>query len=120
MAIKFIQAKTKEPQSLLKNIPKNMTKNQFKKILEKISNINYIYIPIFMITRDNLRCSFVNVVNSKSIIYIYLKLRKINFKYDNPNTKKEIPYSKIQGRKELIDNFREERNIFKKQVNTRF
>ena len=105
---------------LIKNIPKNMTKNQFKMILEKIANINYIYIPIFMLTRDNLRCAFVNVVNSKSIINIYLKLRKINFKYDNPNTKIEISYSKLQGRKALIDNFREERNIFKKQVNTCF
>ena len=46
--------------------------------------------------------------------------RKINFKYDNPNTKIEISYSNLQGRKALIDNFREERNIFKKKENTVF
>ena len=117
---KIYSGEDKRTTILIKNIPKNMTKNQFKMILEKIANINYIYIPIFMLTRDNLRCAFVNVVNSKSIINIYLKLRKINFKYDNPNTKIEISYSKLQGRKALIDNFREERNIFKKQVNTCF
>ena len=97
-----------------------MTKNQLKLILEKITNINYIYIPLFMLSADNLRCAFVNVVNSKSIIDIYLKLKKFNFVYDNPNTKIEISYSNLQGKKALIDNFKEERNIFKKNINTYF
>ena len=105
---------------LIKNIPRNMTKNQLKLIIEKIANINYIYIPLFMLTSDNLRCAFVNVVNSKSIIDIYLKLKKLNFVYDNPNTKIEISYSRLQGKKALIDNFKEERNIFKNNVNTYF
>ena len=100
---------------LIKNLPKNMTKNQLKLILEKIANINFLYIPLFMLTKDNLRCEFVNVVNSKSIIDIYLKLKKLNFEYDNPNTKIEICYSYLQGKKALLDNFREERNIFKKR-----
>ena len=117
---KIYTGEDKRTTILIKNIPKNMTKNQFKMVLEKIANINYLYIPLFMLTRDNLRCAFVNVVNSKSIIDIYLKLRKINFKYDNPNTKIEISYSNLQGRKALIDNFREERNIFKKKENTVF
>ena len=117
---KIYTGEDKRTTILIKNIPKNMTKNQFKMVLEKIANINYLYIPLFMLTRDNLRCAFVNVVNSKSIIDIYLKLRKINFKYDNPNTKIEISYSNLQGRKALIDNFREERNIFKKKLNTVF
>ena len=117
---KIYTGEDKRTTILIKNIPKNMTKNQLKMILEKIANINYIYVPLFMLTRYNLRCAFVNVVNPKSIIDIYLKLRKTNFKYDNPNTKIEISYSNIQGRKELIDNFREERNLFKKQVNIFF
>lgn len=70
-----------------------MTKNQLKMIIEKIANINYIYIPIFMLSDDNLRSAFVNVINSKSIIDIYLKLKKLNFKCDNPNTKIKITYS---------------------------
>ena len=102
---------------LIKNIPRNMTKNQLKLILEKIANINYIYIPLFMLSEDNLRYAFVNVINSKSIIDIYLKLRKMKFEYDNPKTKMEILYSKIQGKKALIENFKEERNIFKKNIN---
>jgi protein phosphatase 1 regulatory subunit 42 len=117
---KIYTGEDKRTTILIKNIPKNMTKNQLKMVLEKIANINYLYIPLFMLTRDNLRCAFVNVVNSKSIIDIYLKLRKINFKYDNPNTKIEITYSILQGRKALIDNFREERNIFKKKENIVF
>jgi len=103
---------------IIKNIPKNMTRNQFQMILENIANINYLYIPLSMLTKDNLRCAFVNVVNPRSIIDIYLKLRKINFKYDNPNTKIEILYSILQGRKALINIFREERNFLRKQLNT--
>jgi len=120
---KIFTGEDKRTTILIKNIPRNMTKNQLKLILEKIANINYIYIPLFMLSADNLRCAFVNVVNSKSIIDIYLKLKKINFVYDNPNTKIEITYSQLQGKKALIDNFKEERNIFKnnvKNVNTYF
>ena len=84
-----------------------MTKNQLKMIIEKIANINYIYIPLFMLSADNLRCAFVNVVNSKSIIDIYLKLKKLNF------TKIKITYSMLQGKKALIENYRDEGNIFK-------
>ena len=87
---KIFTGEDKRTTILIKNIPRNMTKNQLKLILEKIANINYIYIPLFMLSADNLRCAFVNVVNSKSIIDIYLKLKKINFVYDNPNTKIEI------------------------------
>ena len=94
-----------------------MTKNQLKMIIEKIANINYIYIPLFMLSDDNLRCAFVNVINTKSIIDIYIKIKKLNFKYDNPNTKIEITYSMLQGKKALIENFRDERNIFKNSQN---
>ena len=112
---KIMTGEDKRTTILIKNIPRSMTKNQLKLILEKIANINFIYIPLFMLTEDNLRCAFVNVVNSKSIIDIYLKLKNINFVYDNPNTKIEICYSFLQGKKALIDNFKEERNIFKKR-----
>ena len=117
---KIFTGEDKRTTILIKNIPRNMTKNQLKLILEKIANINYIYIPLFMLSDDNLRCAFVNVVNSKSIIDIYLKLKKINFVYDNPNTKIEITYSKLQGKKALIDNFKEERSLFKNKTNTYF
>ena len=117
---KIFTGEDKRTTILIKNIPRNMTKNQLKLILEKIANINYIYIPLFMLSADNLRCAFVNVVNSKSIIDIYLKLKKINFAYDNPNTKIEITYSQLQGKKALIDNFKEERSLFKNKTNTYF
>ena len=110
---KIFTGEDKRTTIFIKNIPKNMTKNQLKMLIEKIANINYIYIPLFMLTADNLRCAYVNVVNSKSIIDIYLKMTKMKFDYDNPNTRIEISYSKLQGRKALIDYFQQERNIFK-------
>ena len=70
---KIFTGEDKRSTILIKNLPKTMTKNQLKLILEKIANVNFIYIPLFMLTKDNLRCAFVNVVNSKSIIDIYLK-----------------------------------------------
>ena len=113
---KIFTGEDKRSTILIKNLPRSMTKNQLKLILEKIANINFIYIPLFMLSADNLRCAFVNVVNSKSIIDICIKLKKLNFIYDNPNTKIEICYSYLQGKKALIDNFRAERNIFKKRL----
>lgn len=110
---KILIGEDKRTTIFIKNLPKNMTKNQLKMIIEKIANINYIYIPLFMLSAYNLRCAFVNVINSKSIIDIYLQLKKINFHYDNPNIKMEITYSKLQGKKALIENFRDERNILK-------
>ena len=112
---KILTGEDKRSTILIQNLPKNMTKNQLKLILEKIANVNFIYIPLFMLTSYNLRCAFVNVVNPKSIIDIYIKLRKLNFQYDNPNTKIEICYSNLQGKKALIDNFKAERSIFKKK-----
>ena len=112
---KILTGADKRTTILIKNIPRAMTKNQLKILLEKIANINFIYIPLFMLSSDNLRCAFVNVVNSKSIIDICLKLKSLNFVYDNPNTKIEICYSFLQGKKALIDNFKEERSIFKKR-----
>ena len=112
---KILTGEDKRSTILIQNLPKNMTKNQLKLILEKIANVNFMYIPLFMLTSYNLRCAFVNVVNSKSIIDICLKLKSLNFVYDNPNTKIEICYSFLQGKKALIDNFKEERSIFKKR-----
>ena len=66
-----------------------------------------------------LNLNVANNVNNK-LKNIYLKLKKFNFVYDNPNTKIEISYSNLQGKKALIDNFKEERNIFKKNINTYF
>jgi RNA recognition motif-containing protein len=112
---KIFTGEDKRSTILIQNLPRNMTKNQLKLILEKIANINFIYIPLFMLTKYNLRCAFVNVVNPKSIIDICIKLKRLNFVYDDPNTNLEICYSYLQGKKALIDNFKEERNIFKKR-----
>ena len=112
---KIFTGEDKRSTILIKNLPRAMTKNQLKLILEKIANINFLYIPLFMLTKDNLRCAFVNVVNPKSIIDICIKLKRLNFVYDDPNTNLEICYSYLQGKKALIDNFKEERNIFKKR-----
>ena len=66
---KIFTGEDKRSTILIKNLPRSMTKNQLKLILEKIANINFIYIPLFMLSADNLRCAFVNVVNSKSRLF---------------------------------------------------
>ena len=46
---KIFTGEDKRSTILIQNLPKNMTKNQLKLILEKIANVNFIYIPLFML-----------------------------------------------------------------------
>ncbi len=92
---------------IIKNIPDNITSLQFEKIvLNFCKDINFFYVPISIKTRKKLRVAFVNVLNYKHIVSIYMGLvYKMKFEYNNPNIKIEICYSKVQGRIQLIKRF---------------
>ena len=92
---------------IIKNIPHEITSSQFENIiLSFCKEINFYYVPISIKTRKRLRVAFVNVINYKHIVPIYMGLtHKIKFVYNNPNIKMEICYSKVQGRIQLIKKF---------------
>ena len=96
---------------IIKNIPENISQEQFKQI---ISNFNpyfdFYYVPINIRTRKKLRVAFINVINSLQIVPIYMGLYKMKFKYNNPDIEMEICYSKVQGKDLLIKRFFHELN----------
>ena len=92
---------------IIKNIPENISGENFKKIILNFAPlIDYFYVPLNIRTRKKLRVAFVNVINYLQIVPIYMGLLyKMKFVYDNPNIIMEICYSKVQGKNQLIQRF---------------
>ncbi len=92
---------------IIKNISDDLNEMQFKRIVFTFSKeIDFFYIPQNIKTRRNLRVAFVNVLNYKQIVPIYMGLLyKMKFIYSSPKIKMEICYSKVQGKEQLIKRF---------------
>ena len=84
---------------MIKGIPIDISKKEIRNTIEKYGNLNYLYIikdPKNI--EHNTSIAFVNVVNYKSIIPLYMNLR--NYKF-NKNGNIEIIYSNVQGKEQL-------------------
>ena len=92
---------------IIKNIPENISDDEFKDIVLKFNKeIDFFYIPINMKTRKKFRVAFINVLNYRQIVPIYMGLMyKMKFVYNSPNIEMEICYSKVQGKLSLIKRF---------------
>ena len=91
---------------IIKNIPDYISDSQFKNIILSFNkDIDFFYVPSNIKTRKNLRVAFVNVLESKQIVPIYMGLYKMKFVYSSPNIEMEICYSKVQGKEQLIRRF---------------
>ena len=69
-------------------------------MIEKYGNINFL-----AVSKDkniaNFIVAYLNVINYKSIVPIYMGLRKHTFNYQGKKINIEIYYSKVQGKDEL-------------------
>ena len=87
---------------MIKGIPFNMSKKEMRNIIEKYGNLNYLYI---IKDRKNIEhntsIAFVNVVNYKSIIPLYMNLRNYKFNKNGNVYSIEIIYSNAQGKEQL-------------------
>ena len=97
---RVIRGEDKRTSILIKNIPKNMKKREIRNMIENYANINFLGL-----TQDkkskNLIVAYLNVINYKSIVPIYMGLRKHEFNYNNKVIVIELYYSKYQGKEEL-------------------
>ena len=98
---------------IIKNIPEDLSPEQFQKIILKFNPyIDFYYVPLKIKTRKKLRVAFVNVLNFIDIVPIYMGLLyKMKFIYHNPHIEMEICYSKVQGKDLLIKRFFKELNL---------
>ena len=97
---------------IIKNIPENLTSEQFRQIILNFNpNIDFFYVPLNIKTRKKLRVAFVNVLYYLQIVPIYMGLLyRTKFIYNNPSIEMEICYSKVQGKDLLIKRFFQEFN----------
>ena len=97
---RVIRGEDKRTSILIKNIPKTIKKREIRSLVENYANINYLRIKQDKKFK-NFNVAYLNVINYKSIVPIYMGLRKYTFNYDNKKIVTELFYSKYQGKEEL-------------------
>ena len=104
---KIMQGEDKRTSIVLKNIPKNVKKKDIRNMVEKYGNINFLVISKDE-EKENYINAYLNMINYKSIVPIYMGLRKVNFNYQGIITNIQIIYSEAQGKAELKKIFNNE------------
>ena len=107
---KIEKGEDKRTSIIIKNLPNSINKEYINQMLVGVGNINYLYLPFDKYNNRNLGFAFINVVNYRSIIKLYNRLK--DYKFENIDIKKqiEICYSKIQGKNELSKMFKKKKN----------
>ena len=102
---KIMTNNDKRTSIMVKNIPDNISEEQFEKIIFSLSkNVNFYYITKSAKAKNNRKIAFINVPYYKQIISIYTGLLyKMQFRYNSP--KMEICYSKHQGKDRLTQKY---------------
>ena len=99
---KIIRNEDKRTSLMINGIPIDISKKEIRNIIEKYGNINYLYIikdPKSL--ENNTSIAFVNVVNYKSIIPLYMNLRNYKFNKNGKIFNIKIQYSNVQGKEKL-------------------
>ena len=95
---KIMQGEDKRTSIVIKNI---------RNMVEKYGNINFLVISKDE-EKENYINAYLNMINYKSIVPIYMGLRKVNFNYKGIITNIQIIYSEAQGKAELKKIFNNE------------
>ena len=99
---KIVRNEDKRTSIIIKGIPTNMSKKDVRSFIEQYGNLNYLYIakdPNDLEKKTSI--AYVNVINYKSIIPLYMNLRNYKFKIDDKLYDVKIIYSIAQGKKQL-------------------
>ena len=99
---KIIRNEDKRTSLMINGIPIDISKKEIRNIIEQYGNINYLYIIKDPKSFDNnTSIAFVNVVNYKSIIPLYMNLRNYKFNTNGKIYNIKIQYSNVQGKEKL-------------------
>lgn len=97
---RIIRGEDKRTSILMKNIPKTIKKQEIRSLVENFANINYLGLKQDKKSKD-FNVAYLNVINYKSIVPIYMGLRKHTFLYNDKKIVTELFYSKYQGKEQL-------------------
>ena len=97
---RIISGEDKRTSIVIKNIPRYIKKREIRAMIEKFANINYLGI-IKDKTIKKCIIAYINVINYRSIVPIFMGLRKhiIHGKYQSKML--ELYYSEYQGKENL-------------------
>ena len=100
---KIARNEDKRTSIVIKGIPKNMPKNEVRNLLDKFGNINFLYIINSSTNENNNNTSiaFVNFINFKSIIPLFMNLRNYKIEKYGKSYSLKISYSSVQGKLKL-------------------
>jgi len=106
---KIIRNEDKRTSIIIKGIPTSMAKSEIRSLVDKYGNINYLYIITSSIY--NYSIAFINVINYKSIIPLFMNLRNFRIEQSGIKYNLKIMYSIVQGKQEL-KKYMKNRKIF--------
>lgn len=99
---KIIRNEDKRTSLIIKGIPHDMSKKEVRDLIEKHGNLNFLYIIKDSNNEEkNSSIAYVNVINYKTIIPIYMNLRNFEIKRNEKTYKIKMSYSSVQGKEEL-------------------
>ena len=91
---------------MIKNIPKNIEKNDVVKWLLQLTKLNYVFVPKDELSNKILGFAFINVCNYIDILELLKNLSIFeSYNHYNNNKKIEVIYSHKQGLKSLTKSF---------------
>jgi len=106
---KIIRNEDKRTSIIIKGIPTSMAKSEIRSLVDKYGNINYLYVITSSIY--NYSIAFINVINYKSIIPLFMNLRNFRIEQSGIKYNLKIMYSIVQGKQEL-KKYMKNRKIF--------
>ena len=98
---KIIRNEDKRTSLMIKGIPSNISKKEVRNLFEKFGNINYLYLTKNINDEDNGSVAYLNVINYKTIVPLFMNLRNFSFFIDGKLYNLNIMYSIAQGKKQL-------------------
>ncbi len=99
---KIVRNEDKRTSLIIKGIPMDMSKKDVRNFIEKYGNLNYLYLTKDMTKEGaNTSIAYVNVINYKSIIPLFMNLRNFKIKRNDSIYNIKIMYSIVQGKKQL-------------------
>ena len=104
---RIIRGEDKRTSILIKNIPKNIKKKEIRNLIQNYANINFLAITLDKKAKRFV-VAYLNVINYKSIVPIFMGLRNHFFNYNNNSEtiQTKLFYSKVQGKEELKKKFK--------------
>lgn len=96
---------------MVRNIPNRYTREGLLEDIQEFrGTFDFFYLPMDLSAHSNVGYAFINFASSQELIAFYTKFHKQKWKRHKSQKICEIAFGRLQGKKELISQFRERNN----------